>query len=50
MKLRRRELTLVLLILLLLIGVTLRTPTFLSWGNLGDILDDTAILVMVALG
>ncbi len=48
--LRRREFTLFLLLLLLLLAVTLRAPSFFQPGNLYDILNDTAILIMVAIG
>jgi len=47
--LKRREVTLIGLILLLAAAVSLRAPAFLSWGNLNDILNDTAILVMMGL-
>jgi len=48
--LKRRELTLVLIIVVLLAAVTLRAPGFLRPSNLADILNDTAILVMVSIG
>jgi rhamnose transport system permease protein len=45
-----RELTLALIIAILLAVVSLRAPGFLAVGNVNDILNDTAILVMVAIG
>ncbi len=48
--LRRREASLVVIIVVLLAAVTLRAPGFLEPGNLYDILNDTAILVIVAIG
>ena len=48
--LRRRESTLVIIILVLLIGVSLRARGFLELSNLNDILTDTAILVIVSIG
>lgn len=47
--LKRREVVLIGLILLLSTVVTLRAPAFATWGNLNDILNDTAILVMMGL-
>jgi len=44
-----REVTLVGLIIILLFGVSLRAPGFLTLGNLNDIVNDTALLVMVGL-
>jgi rhamnose transport system permease protein len=48
--LKRRELTLVLVIAVLVAAISLRHPAFLRASNLYDILDDTAILFMVAIG
>ena len=48
--LKRREFTLFILILVLLLAVSLRSPNFFQLGNLYYILNDTAILVMVAVG
>lgn len=48
--LRFRELGIVLFIVLLTVGVSLRAPAFLSVGNFRDILLNIAILVIVALG
>lgn len=48
--LKRREITLVIIILVLLAAVSLRAPGFLKLGNLNDILTDTAILVIVSIG
>jgi rhamnose transport system permease protein len=48
--LKRRELTLVLVIAVLVAAISLRHPAFLRAANLYDILDDTAILFMVAIG
>ncbi len=47
--LKRREVTLVGLILLLFVFVSLRAPGFASVANLNDIVNDTALLVMVGL-
>ncbi len=48
--LKRRELTLLVIIAVLLAAVSLRAPGFLALRNLNDILDDTAILAIVAIG
>ncbi len=48
--LKKREFTLLGIIILLLIAVSLRSPYFLNIENLNDILNDTAILMMVAIG
>ncbi len=48
--LRRREFSLFILLLLLLLAVRLRAPNFFQPGNLYDILNDTSILIMVAIG
>jgi rhamnose transport system permease protein len=48
--LKRREITLVLIIAVILAAVSLRAPGFLRLGNLSDILTDTAILVIVSIG
>jgi len=48
--LRRREFSLFILILLLLLAVSLRAPNFFQLGNLYDIVNDTSILIMVAIG
>jgi rhamnose transport system permease protein len=48
--LRRREFSLFVLLLLLLLAVRLRAPNFFQPGNLYDILNDTSILIMVAIG
>jgi rhamnose transport system permease protein len=48
--LKRRELTLALVIAVLVAAISLRHPAFLRAANLYDILDDTAILFMVAIG
>lgn len=47
--LKRREFTLLLVILVLVAAISLRYPAFLSASNLYDILNDTAILFMVAI-
>ncbi len=47
--LKKREVTLVGLIALLFLAVSLRSPAFASLGNLTDILNDTALLIMVGL-
>jgi rhamnose transport system permease protein len=46
----RRDVKLALLTLALLVGVTLAFPGFATPRNLAGVLDDTAILLMVALG
>jgi rhamnose transport system permease protein len=48
--LKRREFTLALILVVLLALVTLRAPGFLKVSNLNDILNDTSILVIVAIG
>jgi rhamnose transport system permease protein len=48
--LKRREITLVIIIVLLMAVVSIRTPKFLELGNLTEILTDTAILVIVSIG
>jgi rhamnose transport system permease protein len=47
---KRREFTLFILIIIQVMLITLRAPRFLSLSNFNDILDDTAILFMVATG
>src|SRR5262245_66448879 len=46
----RRDALLALLTLLLLAGVSLKFPGFAAPANLARVLDDTAILVLLALG
>lgn len=46
---KRREATLTVLILMLFTVVSFRAPGFASLGNLNDILNDTALLVMMGL-
>ncbi|MDA3957879.1 ABC transporter permease [Oceanispirochaeta sp.] len=48
--LQNRELNLVFLILILLVVVTMRAPDFLELKNVERIVNDTAILIMVASG
>ncbi len=48
--LKKREFTLFIFILVTVFVISLRAPRFLEWGNLYDILNDTAILIMVAIG
>jgi rhamnose transport system permease protein len=48
--LRYREVSISLIILILVIAVTLRSPSFLSMDNLTDILMNISILIIVALG
>lgn len=48
--LQNRELNLIVLILTLLLLVTLRAPSFLALDNMERIINDTAILIMVAAG
>ncbi len=47
---QRRDLSLALLTLLLVAGVTWEFPGFAAPRNLANVLDDTAILVLLALG
>jgi rhamnose transport system permease protein len=47
---KKREFNLFVFILFIIFGVSLRTPSFLKFNNLIDILNDTAILTMVAIG
>jgi rhamnose transport system permease protein len=48
--LKRREATLLLSLLVLVVLVTLRSPTFIGIKNLNSILNDTCALIIVALG
>jgi len=48
--LKRKETTLVLLILLLIFAVSLRAPGFVAPGSLLNIVVDTSILIIVSLG
>lgn len=45
----RREVSLIVLLILLLIPITIRSPQFLSGENLSYILDDISILVIVSI-
>ena len=47
---KKREFNLFVFILFIIFGVSLRTPNFLKLNNLIDILNDTAILTIVAIG
>ena len=47
---KKREFNLFVFILFIIFGVSLRTPSFLYVNNFVDILNDTAILSMVAIG
>lgn len=47
---QRRETSLIVLIALLLVIVTLRSPGFVSGKNIQRIVNDTSILVMVSIG
>ena len=47
---QRRDLSLALLTLLLVACVSFKYPGFAAPGNLANVLDDTAILIMLALG
>src|SRR6188508_1485069 len=47
---QRRDLSLALLTLLLVVGVTFKFPGFAAPRNLANVFDDTAILIMLALG
>ncbi len=47
---KRRETTLLFILAILLALITLRAPGFLKVANLNDILNDTSILVIVAIG
>ncbi|AEV30345.1 permease component of ribose/xylose/arabinose/galactoside ABC-type transporters [Sphaerochaeta pleomorpha str. Grapes] len=46
----RREATLIVLLVLLLVPITIRSPHFLSVKNISTILNDMAILVIVSIG
>lgn len=46
---KRREFTLFILIIIQILLITFRAPRFFSLSNFKDILDDTAILFMVAI-
>jgi rhamnose transport system permease protein len=48
--LARREVTLALILVALVVVVVLRSPAFLAPDNILSILDDTALLFMVAIG
>jgi rhamnose transport system permease protein len=47
---KKREFNLFAFILFIIFGISLRTPSFLYINNFVDILNDTAILSMVAIG
>jgi len=47
---KKREFTLLVLLVSFTLIISLRSPRFLSIGNFRDILDDTALLAMVAMG
>ncbi len=47
---QRRETSLILLIGVLLFGVTMRAPNFVSVTNIERIVNDTSILIMVSIG
>lgn len=47
---KKREFNLFVFILFIIFGVSLRAPSFLKLNNFVDILNDTAILSMVAIG
>ncbi|MGE4584486.1 MAG: ABC transporter permease [Sphaerochaeta sp.] len=47
---QRREATLVLLLVVLLVPISIRSPNFLSVKNISTILNDMAILAIVAIG
>ncbi len=48
--LARREATLILLLVVLLVPISIRSPQFLSAKNISTILNDMAILAIVAIG
>ncbi len=48
--LKQREFTLFVLIIVLLAAISMRAPNFLNLENFNDILNDTSILIMVAIG
>jgi len=48
--LKKREFTLFVLLVFLIVIISLRSPRFLNIANFRDILDDTALLAMVAMG
>lgn len=47
---KKREFTLLISLIILIIIIGIRSPSFLEVSNLVDILDDTSILLMVAIG
>ncbi len=47
---KKRELILLVLLVSLITIISLRAPRFLNIGNFRDILDDTSLLAMVAMG
>ena len=47
---KRREVTLLVILAVLLALITLRAPGFLRVNNLNDVLNDTSILVIVSIG
>jgi rhamnose transport system permease protein len=48
-RLKSRETTLIVILAVLLLAVSLRAPGFLRMENIADILDDTSILVIMAI-
>lgn len=48
--LKKREITLILLVIILTAAVNMRAPGFVSGDNINRILNDTSILIMVAIG
>ena len=46
----RREISLLVLLAILLVPITIRSPSFLSSSNLSVIFNDMAILVIVSIG
>lgn len=48
--LRRREFSLLIFIVLMVVAITLFTPAFIQPGNIYYILQDTAVLFMLAIG
>lgn len=48
--LKKREITLVLLVIFMTLAVNMRAPGFISGDNMNRIVNDTSILIMVAIG
>lgn len=48
--LKKREITLILLVIILTVAVNIRAPGFVDGKNISRIVNDTSILIMVAIG